>query len=71
MMTDTDKINLIFEAAKLMAKMWKNFSSPVRFERVIFVDDVPVRVIVEAGDHGASTAEHSLETMNAERSSDA
>lgn len=47
MTDDTDKRSALFAAAVQIAVIWKEVSAPVRFERVIFVNKIPVTVIVD------------------------
>ena len=50
MMTDTEKIEMVFEAVKDAAREWRKVGFPVTFDRTLYLDGVNVRVLIVAAD---------------------
>lgn len=69
MMTDTEKIDLIFRATKYLAELWVNFGGRNTFDRVVRIRGVNVRVIVENADT-SPRGESALEIMRSEQGQD-
>lgn len=68
-MTDSESIEKVFRSAKRLAALWRKCGFPVTFDRVVNIDGVDVRVIVERADL-KRRSETELETMLSEQNID-
>ena len=68
MMTNTEKIDLIFRAVLYVAELWVNFGGRVTFDRVVRIKGLNVRVIVEDAD--LHKPESALDIMRSEQGKD-
>lgn len=68
MMTDTKSIDKVFRQVRRLAALWRKCGFPVTFDRVVNIEGVDVRVIVERAD--LPKGESAIEEMLAETSID-